>query len=188
MRDYSNKLKSKKVDIRKDAVNNRQAILRAARQLFEKGHIHSNLKKIAAEAGVSRATLYRNFEDKESIILEVFHENLDKLDAYSNKIKGTKDRFYKLLEIVIKQQAKFQAVALQISPLDLELRKRVHKIFEEPLIEAQTNGAIRADFNLDKDLLLLLTMVGGALQYEEEKDKSKKVKRALDFIMQGIKT
>jgi AcrR family transcriptional regulator len=187
MREYSKGNDLKASEIRKDAISNRKAIIAAVRKLIEKGKNDANLKEIANEAGVSRATLYRNFPDKESIILEVFNENLIKLDAYSRKLKDQPDRFIKLLEVVIKQQSKFQAIALQIVPMDLELRKRLNGIFQEPLSQAKNNGTIRADFNLNKDLLLLLTMVGGALQHEEGIDKNKKVRRVLDFILQGIK-
>ena len=52
----------------------RQAILQGALICFEKKGFHAtNVEDIAAEVGVSRATLYQYFESKEQLFVDLVH-------------------------------------------------------------------------------------------------------------------
>lgn len=56
------------------------SIIRAARKVFvEKGIVRAEMKDIAARAGVSRATLYRHFPGKETILFHLANEGVAKI-------------------------------------------------------------------------------------------------------------
>lgn len=59
--------------LRRDAAENRQRILRAAREAFALEGIDVSLIEIARRAGVGNATLHRNFT-KESLVLALYDE------------------------------------------------------------------------------------------------------------------
>lgn len=186
MRDYSVNTDRDPESIRKDASANRKAIVVKARKVLTTNP-DASLTQIAKEAGVSRATLYRNFPDKDTVIMEVFHYNLDILEGYSGKIEGEADRFFRLMEVVIEQQANYQSLASRLTKMDDKIVERVFAIFETPVNEAIVAGKLRADFDMRKDLMLLLMMVGGTLIMYEDADKSERVKRALQFVMEGVR-
>ena len=61
---------------RADAARNRERILAAARRLIAKhGVRHVSLEQIAAEAGVGRATLFRRFPDRASLLRALLDEH-----------------------------------------------------------------------------------------------------------------
>ena len=186
MRDYSVKTDRDPESIRRDASVNRKAIIVRARKVLAINP-DASLTQIAKEAGVSRATLYRNFPDKDTVILEVFRYNLDVLQAYSDRILGEAGRFFKLMEVVIEQQANYQSLASRLTKMDEEIVERVYTIFEDPIKDAVTSRQLRADFDMRKDLMLLLMMIGGSLLMYEEGDNSERVKRALQFVLEGVR-
>lgn len=186
MRDYSVNTDRDPDNIRKDASANRKAIIVKARKILSINP-DASLTQISKEAKVSRATLYRNFPDKDSIIIEVFNYNLDILESYSEKISGTPDRFFSLMEVVIDQQINYQSLASRLASMDFKILDRVNSIFEEPIAEAIASGTLRADFDMRKDLMLLLMMIGGSLIMIEDVDKTERVKRALQFVMEGVR-
>lgn len=187
MRDYSVNSNRKPSHIRSDASANRKSIVLAARKLFAAKGPEVPLTEITKEAGVSRATLYRNFPDRVSIIMEVFQYNLNVLEAYSQKIEKQRDRFFKLMEVIIDQQAKYQSLASSMGPMGAQLQGRVFQIFAKPIEEAKKSGSLRKDFVMERDLILLLMMLGGALLMPDGTDKADRMKRALTFVKEGIK-
>ena len=64
--------------VRSDALENRARILEAARQaLAEDGN--SSMNQIAQRAGVGPGTLYRNYPNRDALIMAVYQLDLDKL-------------------------------------------------------------------------------------------------------------
>ncbi|RDI53930.1 TetR/AcrR family transcriptional regulator [Nocardia mexicana] len=67
---------------RRGRPDKRQAILRAARKVFgSDGYSRAGMEAIAAEAGVSKRTIYNHFTDKEELFLDVALEGADDVTA-----------------------------------------------------------------------------------------------------------
>jgi AcrR family transcriptional regulator len=61
----------------KRAMQTREALIRAARDVFAKaGFEHGRIEDIAAQAGKTRGAFYANFEDKEDVFFAIFEEDL----------------------------------------------------------------------------------------------------------------
>ena len=60
--------------LRADAQRNRDKILAAAVRVFAEEGLDAHLERIAREAGVGTATLYRNFPTREALV-EAAHRN-----------------------------------------------------------------------------------------------------------------
>jgi AcrR family transcriptional regulator len=61
----------------KRAMQTREALIRAARDVFAKaGFEHARIEDIAAQAGKTRGAFYANFEDKEDVFFAIFEEDL----------------------------------------------------------------------------------------------------------------
>jgi AcrR family transcriptional regulator len=65
--------------LRADARRNRDAILRAAREVFEVDGIFAPIDGIATAAGVGNATLYRNFPTRDDLLAAVVEDMVREL-------------------------------------------------------------------------------------------------------------
>jgi AcrR family transcriptional regulator len=61
---------------RSDALANREAILEAARAVFNERGLAAEMKEIAERAGVGVGTIYRNFPSKEDLVLAIMRDAL----------------------------------------------------------------------------------------------------------------
>ncbi|MEU4563526.1 helix-turn-helix domain-containing protein [Actinoplanes sp. NPDC023936] len=67
--------------LRADARRNRERILSAAVRIFTEEGLGAHLERIAKEAGVGSATLYRNFPTREVLIAAAYQNELTRLCA-----------------------------------------------------------------------------------------------------------
>ena len=65
--------------MRADARRNRDAILRAARDVFQREGIFAPIDGIATAAGVGNATLYRNFPTRDDLLAAVIEDSVREL-------------------------------------------------------------------------------------------------------------
>ncbi|AKS36781.1 TetR family transcriptional regulator [Mycolicibacterium goodii] len=72
---------------RADAQRNRDAILRAAREVFEADGILAPLDNIATAAAVGNATLYRNFPTRDDLLRAVIEDGVSELVAESAELE-----------------------------------------------------------------------------------------------------
>ncbi len=184
MRDYIIHREKPEKEIRSDASMNREAIILAAKKLFSSGGSDISMTNIAKEAGVSRATLYRNFLDKSDIILAIFHHNMDMLGKYARQHKDNPDLFFALMEVIIIEQSKYQWLVNSLKKTDPCLEEKIYQIFDAPVSRAKSNGLLRNDFDIKKDLMLLINMTGGAIM--NGSDRNDLIRRALDLIREGV--
>ena len=63
---------------------------------------------------------------------------------------------------------------------------RLFEIFEKPIQLAKNSNLLRDDFCCEKDLLILISMVGGAVAYVQMSGQSA-IERTLELLMNGIK-
>jgi AcrR family transcriptional regulator len=73
--------------LRADAKRNRDAILRAARTVFDADGIFASLDGIATAAGVGNATLYRNFPTRNDLLAAVIEDSIGELLRASDAIE-----------------------------------------------------------------------------------------------------
>ena len=186
MRDYSRKNKAKSSQIRTDASSNKEALIQAAYSLFVEKGPDVSVTEIVNKAEVSRPTFYRNFPDRHSLVMAVFHYNLDNLEEYAYSIEGQEKEFMKLLEQVVIIQDKFHAMISFLNGDENELMKRLVMIFSSSVSKAKEEGFLRSDFIIENDLSLVIMMLGNTLSYQSESNKKQIIERALNLIVHGI--
>lgn len=188
MRPYSSQNQKKSTSSRADATNNKRNIIVNARKLFTEEGPDVSLSAIAKAAKVSRATFYRNFSTKQELINAIFHFNLDLLQQYAEKVKDNDNNFYLLLEVIAQQQVAFHPLIGLVNREDVALFQKLISIFEPAVTEAKSKGLLRSDFALQKDLPMLITMIGGSFTHTHNKQSQKAVsKRALQLLVEGIR-
>src|ERR1700710_2720626 len=96
---------------RRDASENRQAILEAARELFADS-TDVAMSKIAKRAGVGQATLYRNFANRGALAAEIIDEHVGRLAALAAEHEGDPDAFFVLFRSLIDGMVNLYALAV----------------------------------------------------------------------------
>ncbi|SPL89848.1 Transcriptional regulator, TetR family [[Actinomadura] parvosata subsp. kistnae] len=76
---------------RADAARNFDALLAAAREAFADKGAQASLEEVARRAGVSIATLYRNFPTREDLVEEVHREEVEQLCRAATDLAGRDD-------------------------------------------------------------------------------------------------
>ncbi|MEU1388450.1 MULTISPECIES: helix-turn-helix domain-containing protein [unclassified Nonomuraea] len=150
--------------MRADARHNRARILEAARETFARRGLDVPMVAIARRAGVGVATLYRRFPSRESLITEVFADELAACASVVDEALADPDPWHGFcgaIEKVCAMQVAdrgFTDAFLTAFPdaVDYErTRERAERGFAEVVRRAKAAGRLRADF-ASADLVLLL--------------------------------
>jgi AcrR family transcriptional regulator len=178
---------------RRDARDNREAILEAARALFADS-ADVAMCQVARRAGVGQATLYRNFPSRGALAAEILDEHVERIAALAAEHAGRPDAFFVLLRGLIDGMVNLYGVAV-IARRDTETdsqlqtsRARIAELLKGPIADAKAAGTLRPDFSAD-DVFLLLAMGRGPMEgLADSSARSAIAHRVLALILGGIET
>jgi AcrR family transcriptional regulator len=135
----------------------RQSILKASRRLFSKnGYEDTSIDEVAAKAEVSRATLYNYFPNKESLLIGIAEEELEKVkEAASGELKDVEradEKLYKILEVFVLDSLMYLNLSRKITYLNsceesdlYATRVDMIRILKDLAAEAQEQGIFRPE-------------------------------------------
>lgn len=176
---------------RRDAEENRERIIAAAREVFASSGFDAPLDAIARRAGVGRATLYRNFPDRFALGAAIFEHNLATLEALACEHRDQPDAFMTLLAAMVEQQIESHALvpALLLGPSAPDLQslvQRVRRLLTAPLRRAREAERVRNDLTL-ADVLDALAMVSAVVASDASvRSRHRRAKRALELLIHGL--
>jgi AcrR family transcriptional regulator len=150
--------------LRKDAAERREAILAAAEIAFAEKGLDVPLEEICTAAGVGRATLYRNFENRIALVHAIMSNNLDKLDRIVADTGDSPDGLALFFREILDQQVKTGGLVYLISQnaqLDKDLTRRFLADLDTLVARARAAGRIRQDIETDQVAILVRMMWGG---------------------------
>ena len=144
----------------------RQAILETALRLFaERGYIGVRVEDIAREAGISRATFYKHFAERDEILAGLFGRLLDNAAETGPQPEGdTEARVRALLEAAADQMLTDEMLARFVYSLPIRHDAvlpggaAVPAVFthvREVLDGAASRGEVPADVSLDRAVDML---------------------------------
>ncbi|MEC7764072.1 MAG: TetR/AcrR family transcriptional regulator [Pseudomonadota bacterium] len=176
--------------MRADGQRNREAILKAAADVFAREGFVIALDKIAVEAGVGRATLYRNFSNRSVLGMAVFEQNVARFEQLAERVPTTPRGFRFMLdalgEDIAAHAALGQALALTQSEDDLsELLDRVVNVLDRFRLAGIEAQELRSDFQRD-DITLLIDTLGLGLRPGDPERRMVQVKRMVELFCAGI--
>jgi len=187
-------------------INCREMLLKASRRLFTtKGYDETTMGDIAEKAGVSKATVYNYFPNKESLLIGTVNEVLDQeADFLSDEQYSALDfeqKLRKMLALIILCTRKYPGLARRIVYLnsceDSTLYgsgDRMFSILTTLVEDAKKDGHFRQD--LDTDIVVdtfigLIYMVlfqwTDIAELEEEKLRQR-LDVYINVILNGLRT
>src|SRR4051812_8757529 len=176
---------------RKDAVANRARVLAAAAEVFRREGFGVGVEKIAREADINVATLYRNFPSKSALQLAIGESVMEPLAAARDEALAVDDpgvvgRFL-AAQVAVYRDNRGLVDALGMLDLDPEVRRRLLALAAElvaPIAErGHQDGSLAARFD-DQDLLVVMRMVNGAIASAGSLDRDPQP--LIDSLARGI--
>jgi AcrR family transcriptional regulator len=131
--------------LRKDAASRRAAILLAAEEAFAEKGLDVPLDDICVAAGVGRATLYRNFENRTALVLALMTDNSNKLERLAETLGDRPDALRLYLAEVLNQLVKTGGLVYLIGTdpeLDSTLSSRFYDHLQLLVARAQAAGRV----------------------------------------------
>ncbi|GAA0825509.1 TetR/AcrR family transcriptional regulator [Streptosporangium amethystogenes subsp. fukuiense] len=179
--------------LRTDALHNRNRIVEAARETFAALGLDVTMREIARRADVGVATLYRRFPTKESLITEVFAEQIAECASAVDDALADPDPWHGFCTVIEKactMQAVdrgFTAVFLSAFPGAIGFERELdHNVrgFAELTRRAKESGRLRADFAYDD--LKLLIMANGGVSAESPEATLAASRRLVALLLQSL--
>ena len=153
---------------------NREAILQSARELIAQGGIKdAQIQEIAERAGVSSGLVYRYFDNKSQVLIEVLSEAIQHEVKILNHIAeselSSKQKLDKAVTTFVKRAMNSPQLAysLMFEPVDAELeheRFRSKQLIKQSIKEILAAGKINGEFGFE-DLNTAALCVVGAMTF-----------------------
>ena len=177
---------------RSDAQMHRTLLLDAADKVFSEHGVHIALELVTAQAGVSRATLYRNFPDRDALMGALLERSFEKLEAQAQRLQGRGDALFGVLEQMAHLVADSAPVsdhwraADRNSPVLAGAQRRLTRLVKPLLQQAIASGHCRADLTA-QDVTLVSSMLGSGLRGRTQAQRRSMSKRALQLLLDGLR-
>ncbi|MER7801629.1 TetR/AcrR family transcriptional regulator [Streptomyces parvulus] len=178
--------------LRSDAQRNRERILRVATEELTRC-ANAPLSMIAKKAGVGQGTFYRNFPNREALVLEVYRYEMQQVAEAARELLATRepDRALRewmdrLARFALTKVGLADAIRLVTSAPGGPAKPEPAPVTEatELLLRANEEaGTIRPGVSADDFFLA----IGGLWQVDASEDWQPRVTRLLDLVMDGLR-
>jgi AcrR family transcriptional regulator len=159
--------------LRKDAERNRKRILQAAAEVFSQRGLDATLDDVARRAGVGVGTVYRRFPDKETLVGELFQDQIDHLVAVAEEACAADDPWTGLVSY-LEYTAATMSGDLGLRQMMLfatygkdrvaYAREQMRPVVARLVARAQEAGQLRGDVTAT-DVPMIAFMVSKATEY-----------------------
>lgn len=176
---------------RRDARDNRAAILDAARELFADS-AEVAMYQVAKRAGVGQGTLYRHFPNRGALVDEILDEFVVRFEVLAAEQDDEPGAFFVLLRDLFDGVVDLYGLAVlarKEAETDQHLKRnraRIGELLERPLEDAKRAGTVRADLDIG-DVFLIFAMARGSMEgLPDRAARSAVAQRALALTLDGI--
>jgi AcrR family transcriptional regulator len=179
---------------RADAARNRSLLIAAGRDVVAEQGANASLERVAREAGVSIATLYRHFPQRDALIEAIYREEVDTLVAAATTLTAERDpiaalREWLLMFVDFLDTKRGMSGALDTllrgpEPLFRDSSDRLASSVDALVRRAQESGALATDLQpLD-----LLRAIGGIANVSPDENWKRSALRLVDVLVAGLCT
>ena len=174
------------------ASQNREDLLEAAIHIFRKHGIRSPLQLVIDEAGLGRATFYRNFKDRRELVIALMEQALERLDDKAKLYAKSPDGFLLLIENHVQNLPYLTAlmeywrVIQHDDPVLTDIYQRRDAILQPLIDQAIVHQFCRADFTA-RDYAMITAILRSSFQGVNDAEQMILAKRAIDLLINGIK-
>lgn len=178
--------------LRADAAQNRALLLQAAEEVFTELGVQAPLEAVSTRAGLGRATLFRNFPDRQTLVMALLERGLDNIAAEARRLAGTPDELVDLLRFVLERMVLraplieyWQTAGRQRPEIQAAIARMI-EIFDPLTRRAVAARRCRADL-VSSDVLPLLALFSGSLCGCSPEQRETLAARTWAFAMDIVK-
>lgn len=177
--------------LRKDASERRNALLAAAAEVFAERGYNVPLDVIAERAGVGRATLYRNFEDRGALALAVFEAQLIALTERTQAHGDDPEAFFGFIDElaeILGSNAGLDAALREAQASDAlaPIRVRLVESGAAALERARAAGLVRADLT-PEDIRPIAMILGAGANRPTPDERERFGRRIRALLLEGLR-
>lgn len=179
----------------------RHDILKASRRLFkEKGYDNTMIDDVADKAGISKATLYNYFPNKESLLVGTLDEQIDAIQQYIDEMISISayEKLERVLDFLVIDSIPFIDVsrrvmylnACEASPMYGKINK-AKEMFKVLVDQAKVEGIFREDIHSVEIVEIFMSIyLNSQFQWKDienltEEQVRERIKRMLDMTLSG---
>ena len=179
--------------LRRDARENRERILAAARAAFAADGVDVSVEEIARRAGVGMGTLYRRFPTKQDLVQAVIEESLDAFVIAAEEALAQSDPWMgfagfveRVLELHVENRALREVLAgTEHGHARDAVRRRVRPLVRRLIERAHADGSLRRDFTPED--MPLVFMTGGRVLEAARGVAPDLWRRYLGLLLDGLR-
>lgn len=175
--------------LRRDAAVNRERLLEAARHLFAERGPDVALEEVAAAAGVSRTTLYRNFETREQLVAAVYESAVELMEVRAKELADRPTGVVELFDFVLDLQRANRSLVRVLAGADISwfegLAERTVHAFEAVLVRGRAGGVVHAGVGM-AEIFLALQMAEGAMAQNERAGRERWDERIREMLHRAL--
>ncbi|GAB2956002.1 TetR/AcrR family transcriptional regulator [Micromonospora polyrhachis] len=164
-------------------------MLEAARHLFAERGPDVALEEVAAAAGVSRTTLYRNFETREQLVATVYESAVELVEARARELADRSTGVVELFDFVLDLQRANRSLVRVLAGADISwfgsLAERTVTAFEVVLVRGRVGGVVHAGVGM-AEIFLALQMAEGAMAQNERVSRERWDERIREMLHRAL--
>jgi AcrR family transcriptional regulator len=142
-------------------------ILIAAAQLFAtRGFAHTSMPAIAKRSGITPGAIYRHFESKAQLLIEVVRYALEKLPTTVRLLEPAKVDARELPEFAASYTRPAASREENANKLLSKVNEQATQAISESIAEAQRSGALKASLKPDFTARFLLVTIMGLIHMD----------------------
>ena len=175
----------------KRAARNREDLLEAAVEMFKTHGMYVPLQVIIDHAGVGRATFYRNFADRKTLVYALLEQAVSHLELHAEQYRPFDDGLIQLIYSHVHNLNNLSALMEYWRVLDrndevlIPLVKH-HQLIVQPLIDRAIEKEIcRPDFSFE-DYRSIVSMLSSSFRGHDETERIRFASRAVELLLHGV--
>ena len=167
---------------------NRAALIAAAREIFNELGVNAPLSAVAKKAGVGQGSLYRHFPDRISLVVAVFEQSFEHIDALAADPNSTLRDLCELIALETEGTAAFFSLIGTDDGPDERMN-----IFEQRLRAAiaskwdARDSLLGPNVTID-DLILAIGMISGVTQRAPRAHRHEVATAAWELVQRGLRS
>jgi AcrR family transcriptional regulator len=176
--------------VRADTLRNREALIAAARRVFETEGIDAPLENVAAAAGLSRTSLHRAFASRGELVAAIWASDVAETEADASRFAGLPDAYVRLFHATLSQQVDRRSIhpsAAQIeSPGIVALAARFVAAIESSARVSRAAGVLRADVSDELALQALGMAIWAVWNVADRGERERVAAEVSGMLMRGL--
>jgi AcrR family transcriptional regulator len=176
--------------MRADTARNREALIAAARDVFEAEGIDAPLETIAARAGLSRTSLHRHFSSRAELLAAIWEADVRETEADAETFAQHPDAYVRIFDATLAQQVDRRTLhpdARQIEGPDIvALAARFVAAIERAARVSREAGVLRSDVSDEAALRALGMAIWAVWNVPDRQERVRVAAQVREVLLRGV--